>query len=173
MPAARRLATVVTLAVVTLVGGCSDEPEPRFAEPTPSESGSPASPTEAATQREIVESFFTAVSTSISTGDPEPWLSMTTGDCSNCETLAENLRSAYTDGGSIEGGGWTLLEAEYLRSDQDGNVWSATVKTQQEQWVDAEGNEVKTVRPENFNFEVALRQTDDGLAIGGIRTRAA
>ena len=36
MPAARRLATVATLAVVTFVGGCSDEPEPRFAEPSES-----------------------------------------------------------------------------------------------------------------------------------------
>lgn len=179
MLAARRLAAVVVIAVLAMVG-CSEEPEPRFAEPTAS--GSPATPSateggEETTgsgdpERDLVTSFFAEVSESIQSGDTDPWLALTTGDCANCQTLAANLESAYADGGSIRGGGWTLVDAEFLREDADGRVWSATVESDRERWVDASGGLVKVVRPETFTFEVALRRSDGELAVGGIRTRA-
>ncbi|GAA4697285.1 hypothetical protein [Nocardioides nanhaiensis] len=176
-PAARRrLATVATLAVVTLVGGCSDEPEPRFAEPSESVTSSDA-PTTAdsnvparAGESEFIENYFALMSTSFATGDPQSWLDQSGNSCQNCRTIADNVRAAYADGGRVEGAEYVVENATFIENSPIGAVWRVDIRSAQQRWLDSSGAVTKIVEAGELTYEIAVqRDAQAGLVAEGLR----
>lgn len=166
MHAARRLAALVALAVVAFVG-CSEEPEPRFAEPDgspsttgdasqapddpvptsddPTTSSGASEPTTA--QGRLVVEFIDAISTGLATGDASRIDALSSSECRVCQDITSMLREAYGEGGRIEGADWTVVRQRLRGStSQGGQLWFADVKTTEERWIDSAGNEYRTVR---------------------------
>jgi Family of unknown function (DUF6318) len=113
------VAAAVVIAV-TALAGCTDEPTPRFEEPTrtPSASDSTSS---AAAEREPWEEKSKAGAVAFArhwvdllneaqvTGQVARLRATSTSQCVTCQDLAEQLESLYAKGGRVETDGWNVL----------------------------------------------------------------
>ena len=158
-----RLAIAFLLVATLVLGGCSDDPRPKIARPSESSSptvsespsaGGPASPRDE--QAAFIESYFSEVSASISTGDSAPFIALSSGNCQNCRVLADNLSQAYADGGRIEGGHWRVLGSRHVREAKLGSIWNVRVRSARERWLDGQGDPVKIVRAGTQRFGMAI-----------------
>lgn len=171
-----RLAIAFLLVATLVLGGCSDDPRPKIARPSESSSptvsespsaGGPASPRDE--QAAFIESYFSEVSASISTGDPSRFLALSSEDCESCRVIARNLARAYENGGSIKGGKWTVSSVSYQRKSPVGRVWDVDVTTARERWYDGDGDQIKVVRPSKQHVAVALEARDDRWRVREMR----
>jgi hypothetical protein len=177
----RWLAAVVACIALSL-SACSGDPEPVIVAPTPTPSASetpsaePSETVEPLTPREqeraLIEAWVAAFSESISTGDPEPWLALSDPRCQNCQVFAQNLRSAYANGGRIEGGSWTLERARFRQNSESGAVWDFDVRQSEERWLDGDGRLVKRV-PAGVNPFAAAILRSDMYVLRGIEVRGS
>lgn len=108
----------VVVAVMALVG-CTDEPEPRFEDPTETPSASESS--SAAAEPEPWEEKSKAGAVAFAkfwvetlndaqlTGDVAPLRESSTKECVTCRDLADQLEGLYGSGGRVETEGWEVL----------------------------------------------------------------
>lgn len=116
----RRILVTAALIAATALAGCSDEPEPRFEEPTesptPSESTSSAAaekePWEekskagaVAFARHWVDTFNEAQES----GDVDELAALSSAGCKTCNGYVNQLRTLYGAGGTLESDGWNVL----------------------------------------------------------------
>ena len=157
--------TLAALAVVAvLVAGCTDDPEPKIADPTSTPSSSAASPSPTTSEvadpeqayRDFIDSYVAAISESLSTGDPSAWLAMSDPGCAGCAGIAEKLAQAYADGGRIEGGSWSAGNVERVASSASGQVWRVAVRSQRETWIGPDGEISQIVDPGVTKFVFTL-----------------
>ena len=167
----------LTLVAVLGLSACSDDPEPKVA-PEPSTSTAEAntatassSATPLADEAAFIEEFFQRVSTSISSGDPSGFKALADDTCANCKVIAENLESAYDNGGSIVDGKWTVLSAEPSSISGDSDVWDVRVRTSRERWLDSGGDVVKTVAPSVQTIAMSLRAHENGWRVRELQLR--
>lgn len=116
-----------------LLAGCSDDPEPK--EPDPSGSTSPeptATPPplpEAATQETpegaaaFVDHYLAVLNYAKQSGDFDALSEVSAGSCEGCQRLVGTVERTYAQGGSFEGGEWSVGELSILQLTK---VWSAT-----------------------------------------------
>jgi hypothetical protein len=171
-------AIAVGLVVPTLVlGGCSGEPEPKFApSQSPPVASASSSPTPRASsprvqQAQFIDNYFGVISTSISTGKPEPFLALSSDDCRNCKVFADNLTAAYANGGRIEGGSCRVVGTRHVRQARLGAIWNVDVKFSRERWMDADGNLTKIVRGGIQHFGIAVAATKKKWVVRELRLR--
>lgn len=163
-----RLAVALGLVLPVLaLGGCSGEPEPKFAAPESSPPVASASPSHKdralpprAQQAQFLDDYFAEVSASISTGDAAGFLALSSRRCESCAVIAKNLDRTYDDGGSIRGGKWTVSSPEFSGKSPLGPVWDLDVATAREHWYDGDGTEIRIVRPSTQHVAVALEGSD-------------
>ena len=163
----RALAALAFVGV--LVAGCTDDPEPKIADPTPSSSSSVATPSPTVSEaadpeqayREFIDTYVAAISDSLSTGDPSAWLAMSDRECKNCRGVAKSLRQAFAGGGSIEGAAWTVSGATYETTTDLGAVWNVEIARAEEHWLDGSGAEVKVVPAGSLKFGFAIAGDKD------------
>ena len=181
----RTRAFVLAALLLSCLVSCSDDPQPKIADPTetpsstsaaPTVSTDPTSPSPSDPQqafRDFIDGYIGAISTSLSTGDPDPWLAMSDARCGNCQVFANNLRAAYAEGGRIEGGNWTVQKAVHKEDTELGSVWFVDVDSDRERWLDGQGHVVKVVEA-GINFYGFAISTDGGhLLIREFRFRDA
>ena len=108
--------------VLALSGACAGgDPEPKVAEPTPSDTAEPsgsasvsASPTvQALGPEETVRAWVDARNDALRSGDTAAVDALSAKDCRSCEQLNKVIREIYQAGGSFETRGWrikTLME---------------------------------------------------------------
>lgn len=169
------LAPLLPLALV----GCADDPKPKVApEPTESVSTSAGEPsTRTAEEPRVAEAAFVrkyidTVSEAISSGDTSTFLALSQVSCRSCHALAQNLQSAYEGGGHIEGGRWTVHSAKFVRTQEGvGAIWNVDVRTNQERWVDGNGDLAKLVKPGIERLGIALVGNPDQLKVSEMRLR--
>ena len=172
-------AIAVGVVVPALVfGGCSGDPKPRIA---PSESSSPGASTSSsatpgastrrAQQAQFIDRYFAAISRSISTGEPEPFLALSSSDCHNCKVFAKNLTAAYADGGRIEGGSCRVVGTRHVKHAKLGAIWNVDVKFSRERWIDGNGNLTKIVRGGTQHFGIAVAAPKERWVVRELRLR--
>ena len=176
--------TRTVLVAVLLIGlvSCSDDPEPKVADPTESPSSTvshTASPTPtetvptatASAQDELatIKAFFAAVSASISTGDTAAFMGLASPDCDNCKVIAQNIEDAYANGGYILDGRWTVSSIDFHEQVDAGRVWKASVDTAKERWCDASGKVIKVVEPSFLTFDVLLHRRSGAWQLQELR----
>ncbi|GGO78816.1 DUF6318 family protein [Nocardioides deserti] len=176
----RNLSALALVATLALSACSSDDPEPKVApEPTASTPSAVASPSASASAANddmpddevaFIDLFYAAFTEAISTGDPAGFMVLADESCTNCKTLAKNLRAAYKNGGRIVDGDWTVLSAEPDLGDDD-NVWEVRVRTARERWLDASGETVKTVAPSIQTVAMALQQDAAGWRVRELKLR--
>ena len=166
------------LAPALLLGGCSDDPVPKVApasesasaseSPSPSGSSDPGDED----QKALINSYFAAVGDSTTTGDTSAFLKMSSRDCQNCRTLANNIEGAYENGGHVEGGNWDVVEiASSSMSSDVGSVWNVDVQTSLERWYDGSGKLTKIVRASTQHFGVLISRQDGHPIVRDLRLR--
>ena len=176
-----RSSSAIAVGVVVpalVLGGCSGDPEPKIA---PSESSSPvASASSSATPRatspraqqaQFIDKYFAVISTSISTGEPESFLALSSSDCQNCKVFAKNLAAAYADGGRIEGGSCRVVGTRHVRQAKFGAIWNVDVKFSRERWMDGNGNLTKIVRGGTQHFGIAVAAIKERWVVRELRLR--
>ncbi|MEJ7832193.1 MAG: hypothetical protein WKF79_04720 [Nocardioides sp.] len=157
---------VAGFVILVAVSGCSDDPKPKFAEPaddpsptsTQSQEPTPtASPGfEPRGPAGVIEAFYAAVDKGLRTGDPSGFLLLAADECSNCQTLARNLRGAYANDGYIRDGRYELLSADYVRDTPIGEVWNVRVSTSRERWFNGDDELVKIVNAGILGVAISL-----------------
>jgi len=113
------LAAAVVIAVMALAG-CTDEPEPRFEEP--SESPSASDPTSSAAadpepwERKtkagavaFARMWLRVFNNAQQTGDTAEVRAISSARCRSCEGYFGQIEKLYADGGRLESDGWKLL----------------------------------------------------------------
>ena len=153
MLAARRLAVLTSLVALVVVG-CSEEPEPRFAEPSASVSVSGTSAE--TTEQRTVEAFVETVSSALASGDTSDLRDLTSPDCGNCEQLVANIERSFAGGRTVEGASWTLVTATPAGESDLGKLWSVDVDASEERYLNAQGELVKRTPATRLSLEVAL-----------------
>ena len=116
----RAIVTAGLVVAVMALAGCTDEPEPRFEEPT--ETPSASDPTSsAAAEPEPWEEKSKAGAVAFArhwvetlndaqlTGDVAALRASSTRGCVTCGDLAAQLEALYGDGGRVETNGWEVL----------------------------------------------------------------
>lgn len=172
-------AIAVGVVVPALVfGGCSGDPEPQVAPSDPSSpmasassSATPRAPSRRAQQAEFIDRYFAVISTSISTGKPDPFLALSSSECHNCKVFAKNLTAAYADGGRIEGGSCRVVGTRHVRQAKLGAIWNVDVKFSRERWMDGNGNLTKIVRGGTQHFGIAVAATKERWVVRELRLR--
>lgn len=173
-------AVIAAAALLLGVTACSgDDPEPIIA-PTPSSSApsdpstSPSPTPEVSAEDEqaaFLEKVVDELSAALSSGDADQFLSLASPDCQNCRVMAENLESAYADGGHIEGGRWVVARSSYTGEEPLGAIWNLDVRSARERWYDSSGELVKIVRGGVQRFGVALVASGDTWQVRELRLR--
>jgi hypothetical protein len=112
------LAAGVVIAV-TALAGCTDDPEPRFEEPTESpsasESTSPAAdpqPWEEKSKAGAVafaRHWIDVFNEAQATGEVEDLAALSSPNCKTCRGYVDQLRDLYGAGGRLESEGWRVL----------------------------------------------------------------
>jgi len=110
------------VVAMTAFVGCSEEPEPRFAEPSETPSASASEPTSsAAAEPEPWEEKSRAGAVAFAkfwvetlndaqiSGDVGPLKASSTSRCVTCRDLAAQLEGLYGGGGRMETEGWNIL----------------------------------------------------------------
>lgn len=138
----------IALAVSALVlGGCSGDPEPRFA---PSESSSPAvgtspsgdpdaSPSLPRAAQEnsragaeaFVRFWFETFSQAMTSGDTQGVDDLSGPRCASCSALSTTIDDLYRKGGHVETAGW-LVEASFKAPDYEPNRPRFLLRVRQE-----------------------------------------
>jgi hypothetical protein len=167
----RAVVTALSVIPVLLVAGCTDDdPKPKLEPPPETQSSRvPEGNDPRSEQAAFVTAYFGTISDALSTGDPAPFLAMSSSSCVNCQTLADNVLTAYADGGHVEGGSWTARTPTFEQSDSLGDVWNVDVQTSRERWIGSDGQLVKTVRPSLQHFGVALEPAGQGWKVSELR----
>ena len=172
-------AIAVGVVVPALVfGGCSGDPKPKIAPSDPSSPVASVSPSHTeraqpprAQQAKFIDRYFAIISTSISTGEPEPFLALSSSECQNCKVFAKNLIAAYEDGGRIEGGSCRVVRTRHVRQAKLGAIWNVDVKFSRERWMDGNGNLTKIVRGGTQHFGIAVAATKERWVVRELRLR--
>lgn len=116
------VATVTSVAVMSLLAGCGgDNPAPSAepSEPSAATKAAPAAdppslPLQATRNTKagaaaFVRHWVSVLNYAGETGDTAELRSLSTRDCVRCAALWEGINGVYQAGGRIEGGGWTVL----------------------------------------------------------------
>ncbi|WP_155992824.1 DUF6318 family protein [Nocardioides sp. URHA0020] len=117
MSRARAVLALSSLLPVLLLAGCSDdEPQPKFG-PTPSAtaptSASTASSSAAALgPEETVRAWVDAQNIALRTGDTSRLEALSHDPCKTCDQFIDPIAQVYSDGGSFQGGAWTVAAAK-------------------------------------------------------------
>jgi hypothetical protein len=113
----------VGLLLLALAGGCSDDPEPKFDDPTSAPTSTstpptsvPPSPSDVATSEpavvlspeETVRAWVAARNVLLRTGDGEAIAALTGAKCITCRNLNTSIASIYAAGGYIRTTGWEI-----------------------------------------------------------------
>lgn len=136
-----------------------------------SSSATPRAPSRRAQQAEFIDRYFAVISTSISTGKPDPFLALSSSECHNCKVFAKNLTAAYADGGRIEGGSCRVVGTRHVRQAKLGAIWNVDVKFSRERWMDGNGNLTKIVRGGTQHFGIAVAATKERWVVRELRLR--
>lgn len=120
---------LAALCVLLAVSGCTDEPEPRFADPTSGPS-SPATssrpPTSEPTSTEptnnapdpsqapetVVRAWVKARNEVVQGGEVATLNSLSTSDCETCQSSVAPVLEVYANGGRYETDGWRIEAIE-------------------------------------------------------------
>jgi hypothetical protein len=157
----RRQAALAAVVAV-LVGGCSDEPEPRFEEPTstptPSESSTTTEP-EAQTPEEFIREWVRLDRELQNTGETSEYMAVSS-QCRACRDFAERVENVYAGGGRIETKGWRVASVQQLESDR----YQLKVESQPTTVTDGSG-ETEEFEGGRATYELTLRRTADGWQI--------
>lgn len=168
------------VAPLLVVSGCSGgDPQPKIAPSVPvssSSSGVPPASTSADPARSdvvsLLDEFFARVGESTTSGNPKLFLRLASSQCQNCQTLADNIRLAYGDGGHVEGGHWEVVSARQVSNTDEGAVWNVSVKTARERWFDGSGHLTKIVRASTTKFGVIVAEAGSSQVVREIRLRS-
>jgi len=136
-----------------------------------SSSATPGASTRRALQAQFIDRYFAAISRSISTGEPEPFLALSSSDCHNCKVFAKNLTAAYADGGRIEGGSCRVVGTRHVKHAKLGAIWNVDVKFSRERWIDGNGNLTKIVRGGTQHFGIAVAAPKERWVVRELRLR--
>jgi hypothetical protein len=108
------------VVVVMALAGCTDEPEPRFEEPTESSSASESSSSAAAWREPWEERskpgavafarhWVETLNAAQASGDVQALRTSSSNKCVTCRDLAAQLEDLYASGGRVETEGWEIL----------------------------------------------------------------
>lgn len=108
-----RPAIALGLAVPALVlGGCSGEPEPRFAPSESSSSSVSASGQRPASPVATVRAWVAARNAALDSGDTGAVEALSAKGCKTCSGLIDPIRRIYAAGGHFETPGWRVVKAK-------------------------------------------------------------
>ncbi|WP_232678676.1 DUF6318 family protein [Nocardioides sp. R-C-SC26] len=130
---ARRMGALVgALALAAPLVGCSGDPEPRVADPTPSATPSTSAPATTAppadeTPEEFVRRWQAAADQAQTTGDVEYLLSISP-TCRPCAEAMAAVREIYSDGGSIDVGPSSIRRVKILGTSERAASIEASVR---------------------------------------------
>lgn len=116
----RTLASIMVLAL--LLAGCTDDPEPKFADPTsdpptsePTTSPTTSTPTSTPTQaperlspEETVRAWVDARNQLLRDGDPSAVDALSSTSCETCTELNRDIAAIYEAGGYFRTKGWIV-----------------------------------------------------------------
>lgn len=111
------------------------------------------------------------MSEAIGTGDPSKFIAMSSSRCANCRVVAKNLTNAYSDGGYIRGGEWTVRSAVFESDNRVGSIWRVGIATARERWFDGNDDAVKVVDASMANVALAIERSGDSWQIREMRLR--
>jgi hypothetical protein len=128
-----RPAIALGLAVPALVlGGCSGEPEPRFA--PPSESSSPTASSESTSADPYpsnpvatVRAWVAAQNDALTTGDTRQLKVLSADPCQACDDFIQPIERVYRDGGYFRTKGWKVVAAKTRPGSQNPFVVNAGI----------------------------------------------
>jgi hypothetical protein len=112
---------VALLVATLLLAGCSEEPQPRFEDPTPSpsETSSSSAPPERepwqvksrAGAEAFAEHWIETFNEAQATGDTAMLRASSVASCKTCNGYAKQIERLYGAGGRLRSDGWTVLLA--------------------------------------------------------------
>lgn len=107
-----------------VLGGCSEEPEPRFAPPSESsspavESGTPSPRPSAANPVATVRAWVDAQNTALTTGDTEQLKALSADSCQACDDFIKPIERVYRQGGYFHTKGWKVVAAKTRPGSKD------------------------------------------------------
>jgi hypothetical protein len=162
------LALVGALALgVSACGDDSPAPSPRTssaaASPTPTATG-PAAPVlpdlaarnDGVGAKAFVKFYFAALTYAMKTGDVELAASASGPKCAACRKMLDNIRSAYSDGGRITGGGWIVRRMQDVDDRTDGKHIFVFVVQEPQKYLDAGGGAVDHLERKKYAMELLV-----------------
>jgi hypothetical protein len=186
----RRSRVAFALGVVVpllMLGGCSDDPEPKFA-PTetasPSDTGSPMStptgpveptmPHAAAKNTEsgaeaFVRFWIDSVNFAQATGETAPLTALNDVRCTGCRGIVEAINKPYGHGGRIEGGDLSIGKLRQLPLDY-GADWAAFANGESQAQSVTDHGKTREHPGGRFLFYAYTTWTDDGWRMRWLRT---
>jgi hypothetical protein len=179
-----RPAIALGLAVPALVlGGCSGEPEPKFA---PSESSSAvtgASPSESphaqpplaarkhtrAGAEAFVRFWFETFSQAMTSGDTQRVNDLSAQRCVSCSALTNTIDDLYRKGGHLETAGW-LVEASFTAPDYETSQPRFVLRVRQEKRTlyGRDGEVVDRTGATNVPMRVTLTRRNNEWKFGAL-----
>lgn len=169
---------VAALCALLAMSGCTDDPEPNFADPTSESSPTPSSaapmseppspeptnpapsptaPVDTLSPESTVRAWVDALNVLLSSGRSDEFRQLSTPPCDQCNQLLQAVRSTYQAGARTETEGWTIRQLRRTeRFARDGRM-AAEIAAAESVLIERDGTRTRTA-PTAFNLEVILMQ---------------
>ena len=146
---------VTAVCVLLALSGCTEDPEPKFADPssapdsaTPSTEPTSPEPTsttsgaaEALSPEKTVRTWVAAFNNASLTGRVDDLRALSADDCLQCNQVAEGLRSIYEAGGSIEGGAWRIQKLKRQGDFEESKTLGVLITSEKATTIERQGGE--------------------------------
>ncbi len=170
----RFAAPLAVLALTAALAACTDEPEPRFTDPTPEPSETATEPTteptseptteptqepEALGPEETVRAWVAARNQLLGSGESDEVRALGTSPCESCDGLIKTIERIYRDGGYIRSEGWTVVRAKRVPDFATSRIVTAAIDVGSGETVERRGAKPVTFANERIvlDFKVARR----------------
>lgn len=155
---------IVGLAALLLVGGCADDPEPKFSEPTdsptPSETdSSPVAPQQ--TAEEFIREWVRLDNQMQATGETDAFRAASSG-CQSCVSYAERVADIYRSGGFIRTEGRTVLTVKEITSDR---TYRLKVRSAPTKYREGSDSPTKSLDGGVTTYRLTLRRSESGWVV--------
>jgi hypothetical protein len=116
--------------LVCVLGGCSEEPEPKFGpaeSSSPTGSASPAAEPSPTSPVATVRAWVEAQNDALTTGDTDQLKALSADPCQACDGFIEPIERVYRKGGYFHTKGWKVVAAKSRPGSKDPFVVNAGV----------------------------------------------
>lgn len=115
----------------------------------------------------VARNFVSAAGEAINSGDTDRFLSLTNGNCTTCNAVAEKIRKTYGGEGYARSAGWRLVTAKVQSAAPRRVLLYGEMTLGRQKLFDGEGNVYRVDPALVYRYQLLIKDSADGWRVAG------